>query len=195
MKLKTLSLAAVFTLCSVATGYAADRYEIDPAHSSINFTIKHLVISKVKGNFLQFSGTIMFDEKDINKSSVEVKIATASISTSNPDRDKHLKSADFFDAEKYPEITFKSDKIIKKDNGYLAVGNLNMHGISKKIEIPFTFAGPIKDPWGNTRYGIEGSSTINRQDWKVSWNKAMDNGGVMIGNDVEIVLNVEAFKK
>jgi polyisoprenoid-binding protein YceI len=195
MKLKMLALIMLLTSFLASNSFSADKYEIDPAHSSINFTIKHLVISKVKGNFLQFSGTMMYDEKDITKSSVEVKIATASINTSNPDRDKHLKSTDFFDAEKYPEISFKSDKIIKKDNAYLALGKLNMHGISQKIEIPFTFTGPIKDPWGNTRYGIEGSSTINRQDWKVSWNKVMDNGGVMIGNDVEIALNVEAFKK
>ncbi len=175
--------------------FAADQYTIDPQHTDVGFAVQHLVISNVRGNFTDVSGKILYDEADITKSSVNVTIKTASIDTHNADRDKHLRSPDFFDVTKYPEITFQSRGIEKHGDGYLCIGTLTMHGVSKKIGIPFQITGKIKDPRGNTRIGVEAALTLNRQDFGISWNKAMDNGGLMVGNKVKINLSVEAIQQ
>lgn len=189
--LLTLILATVFF---INFGFAADKYQIDPVHSTIGFSVKHLVISNVKGNFTDFSGVIYLDDKDVKNSRVEVTIKAASINTRNEKRDTHLKSPDFLDVEKYPEITFKSKKIEMTDNGYLIVGDLTIKGTTKEVSFPFTYFGPINDPWGNQRIGVQASLTINRQDFGVSWNKTLDNGGLVVGNDVNIEINIEAVK-
>jgi polyisoprenoid-binding protein YceI len=174
---------------------AADRYEIDPVHTEVGFSVKHLVINNVRGKFNDFSGTILYDENDITKSSVQVSIKAASIDTGVKDRDNDLRSPNFFDVAKYPKLTFQSRSIEKRGDGYVAVGTLTMHGIAKEIALPFTLNGKIKDPWGSERVGFEAGLTINRQDWGINYSKVMDNGGLMVGNDVKIELNVEAVKK
>ena len=176
-------------------GRGMNVYEADLPHSSIAFKISHMVVSKVKGHFNDFSVTIKEDPEDITKSSVAVVIKTASIDTGNERRDNHLRSADFFDAEKYPEITFHSNRIEKKGDKYVAEGTLNMHGVSKEITIPFEITGKIKDPWGNTRAGIEASTKLDRKDYGLNWNKTLDKGGLMVGNEVKIEILLEVVSK
>ena len=194
---RTLIALIVAWTVSVAVprmALSAERYEIDPAHTSIGFAVRHLVINKVRGSFKTFSGEIFYDEKDITKSSVSVTIQAASISTDHQKRDKHLRSPEFFDVERFPLITFRSTRVERRADGYVAVGTLTMHGISREIALPFTLLGRVKDPWGNTRIGVEASLTLNRQDYGVSWSKTMDNGGLVVGNEVRIEINLEAIR-
>lgn len=170
------------------------QYKVDPAHTSISFSVKHMVIATVKGSFSKFEGAITYDEKDLSKWSVKGKIFADSIDTNNSDRDKHLKSPDFFDVKKYPEITFESKNFRKDGDGYISKGIFTMHGVSKEIEIPFKILGKIKDPWGNERIGVEASLKINRQDFGISWNNTLDNGGLIVGNEVQIELSAEFVK-
>jgi polyisoprenoid-binding protein YceI len=187
--------AGFLTLAAAAsTGVAADAYTIDGNHSSIGFTVKHMVVTKVKGGFDEFAGTILYDEKDITKSSVSVTIKTASVDTNTPKRDDDLRSPNFFDATKYPEITFTSRRVEKSGDGYTAVGDLTMHGVTKEIIIPFTIAGTVTDPMGNTRIGLSAHTSLNRQDYGISWSKKLDNGGLVAGDEVEISIEVEAVK-
>ena len=196
MKYKQFVFAAGLGLSLASPVFGADQYAIDPAHTNVGFSVQHLVINRVHGNFTAVSGEILYDEEDVTRSSVKVVIQTASINTNQADRDKHLKSADFFDAEKYPEITFQSTKIEKRDKeGYLCVGTLTMHGVSKEVAIPFEVTGKVKDPRGKTRIGIEANLTLNRLDYGISWNKALEGGGLVVGNSVRIALNVEAIKQ
>ncbi len=176
-------------------GLGMNEYEVDIAHSSISFKISHMVVSKVRGHFNDFSVNIKEDPNDITKSSVAVAIKTASIDTRNEKRDNHLRSADFFDAEKYPEITFQSKRIEKKGDAYAAVGTLDMHGVSKEITISFEITGKLKDPWGNTRAGIEASAKLDRKDYGLNWNKTLDKGGLMVGNEVKIEILLEMVSK
>jgi len=173
---------------------AADQYDLDKAHSSVEFSVKHMVISNVKGSFDEFDGVIKYDQSNIENSSVEMSITVASVDTKNQKRDDHLKSPDFFDADKHQAITFKSTKIMKKDDGYVAAGTLTIHGVSKDVELPFILNGPIQNPWGQTVIGIEIEYQINRKDFGLNWNKTMDNGGVVVGDDVKIEINLEAIK-
>lgn len=174
--------------------FAGEKYQIDPVHSSVGFSVKHMVITNVKGEFNSFSGTVMFDENDISNSSVNVTIDAASIDTDNEKRDGHLKSADFLAVEEYPNITFASRNIKKTDDGYVAVGDLTIRGVTKEVNIPFTVAGPIMDSNGNKRIGANGELTINRQDFGVSWSRTLDSGGLVVGNDVNINLDIQAVK-
>jgi polyisoprenoid-binding protein YceI len=151
-----------------------------------------MVISNVKGGFADVAGVIMYDESDVAKSSVEVTIKTASVNTNNEKRDEHLRSPDFFDADKYPDITFKSKAINKTDDGLALVGILTIKGISKEVTFPFEITGKLTDPWGSVRIGAEAKLKINRQDFGLTWNKALETGGLVVGNDVKIELNVEA---
>lgn len=175
---------------------AADVYAIDPAHSTIGFWVRHLVINNVTGRFKDFNGTINYDAADITKSSVQFTAKVTSIDTAVQQRDDHLRSADFFEVAKYPEMTFKSTKIEKKGkDSFLAHGLFTLKGVSKEIAIPFKVFGPIQDPYKKTRLGVEAALTINRQDYGVSWSKTLDGGGLVVGNDVNIHLNLEAVKQ
>jgi len=195
MRFKSMFLMLLASLFFVSVLFAADVYQIDPAHSSIAFSVRHLVISNVSGKFNEFSGTIFYDEQDFTKSTTQVNITTASIDTDNERRDNHLRGADFFETEKYPAISYKSKRIEKRDNGYVAVGDLFMHGVAKEIEIQFSVVGKIVDPWGKTRIGLEGSATLDRNDFGLTWSQTMDNGGLVLGNKIKITLNVEAVKQ
>jgi polyisoprenoid-binding protein YceI len=186
------AVAAAATLAALPL--TAETYKIDPGHSEVGFTVRHMV-SNVRGRFNDFSGTVEMDAKAPQKSSVEFHIKADSIDTGNADRDKHLKTADFFDAEKFPEITFKSDSVKPTGkNKYDVTGTLTLHGVSKKVTLPVTFLGEAKDPWGGTRAGFETATKLDRKAYGIVWNKAIDNGGVLLGDDVNIDINLETTK-
>jgi polyisoprenoid-binding protein YceI len=174
---------------------AAETYTVDKAHSDAVFTIRHLM-SRVTGRFSDLAGTINIDRAKPEASSVEFKIQTASIDTHEPDRDKHLRSADFFDAEKNPEITFQSSaiKATGKDT-YDVTGTLTIRGVSKQVTLPVTLLGEMKDPRGQEKIGFETSTTLNRKDYGVSWNRALDAGGYILGDDVKVTITLEAGKQ
>jgi len=190
---RKLFAAAVLTTLA-ALPLQAESYKIDPSHSEVGFTIRHMV-SNVRGRFNDFSGTVDMDPKAPQKGSVEFSVKTTSIDTGNADRDKHLRTADFFDVEKYPELTFKSDSVKPAGkNKYNVTGTLTMHGVSKKVTLPVTFNGEGKDPWGNTRAGFETATKLDRKEYGIVWNKAIDNGGVLLGDDVNVSINLETVK-
>lgn len=195
MKIRTLVISFAALLALASPALAADTYQIDPVHSRLGFTVRHLTINNVEGRFMDFSGTVQYDEQDITKSSANVTIKATSVNTENNMRDNDLRSANFFDVTKYPTLTFQSSGVEKQGDGYVLVGTLTMHGVSKPIKIPFTILGKVKDPWGNTRVGLEGSLTINRQDYGINYSKTIDNGGLVVSNEVKIQLNIEAVKK
>jgi polyisoprenoid-binding protein YceI len=193
MQIRKFIVLAMFTLLG-SSMLAADTYTLDKAHTSVGFTVNHLVISHVSGAFRDFDGTISYEPSDVTKSSIDVHIAANSINTGNDRRDNHLRSADFFDVQKFPELTFKSTRIEKKGDGYIAYGPLTIHGVTKNIELPFTIAGTIKDPMGKNHLVAQASLTINRTDYGLTWNRTLESGGVLVGEEVKIDLNVEAVK-
>jgi len=190
---KLLTVVAL-TAAAALPVQAADTYNVDPSHSEAGFQIRHLV-TQVRGKFTDYKGTIQVDPAKMENSSVDFAIKAASIDTGNADRDKHLRGADFFDVEKFPEITFKSKSIkaTGKDQ-YNVTGTFTMHGVSKEITLPVTFGGTVKDPWGNTRAGFSTAATINRKDYGIVWNKALDAGGAMLGEDVKVSIDLETVK-
>lgn len=191
--LKKLSAAALALCLASVAAFAAERYEIDTAHTFVTFSIPHLGINSARGSFRDVTGTIVYDEKDITKSSVEVRIKTASIDTNNEGRDRHLRSADFFDVEKFPEMTFKSRRVERKGKGFVAVGDLTIKGVTKEVSMPFTLSGPVKDPFGGvSRLGVEAGLTIDRRDFQITWSRVLDTGGLFVGNEVRIEIGVEA---
>ena len=191
--MKALTVFAALALAGTAA--AADTYLLDSTHASVGFSVRHLMVSKVAGSFADVSGTVTYDAEDPARSSVSVTIKTASIDTNNDDRDQHLRSADFFDAEKYPEITFVSTSVEAKGDALVVTGKLSMHGTTRLVSIPFTVNGPVKDPWGKTRMGIEGETiTLDRKDFGLTWNKALETGGVAVSDDVKISIDFEAVR-
>jgi polyisoprenoid-binding protein YceI len=194
---KIVSLILILLLLLFGFGLGAENFKADTAHSSLSFTITHMVVSKVRGNFKDFKVDLKYDAKDIEKSSAEVVIKSASINTQNEKRDGHLRSADFFDVEKYPEITFKSTGVKKKGKKYALVGTLTMHGVSKEVTVPFEIMGQMTDPRGSIRLGIEGFTLLNRKDFALNWNRSLDKGGFVLGDQVtvEILLELKNVKK
>jgi len=191
---KTALLTALVLVLGFGTVSAQGTYGIDSSHSSVGFKVRHLV-SKVSGGFNEFDGTIVADVGNLDASSVEFTIQTTSIDTKNEKRDGHLRSADFFDVEKYPEITFKSSKITKIDGDSFAVaGTLTMHGVSKEITLTVDFLGEMT-ALGGTRAGYELTTSLNRKDFGISWNRALDAGGFVLGDDVEISIDLEVIKQ
>lgn len=184
---------AIVLTALAALPLRADTFTIDPAHSEVTFQIRHLV-SQVRGRFNDFTGTIQMDPKNLPASSVEFQIKAASIDTNQADRDKHLRSADFFDVEKFPEITFKSKSIkpAGKDT-YNVTGTLTMHGVSKEVTLPVTYLGQAN--MRGVRAGFATSTTLDRKDYGIVWNRALDNGGGILGDDVKVEINLETVKK
>ena len=194
---RIMILAAVFYAVSLpfGAGVFAETYQIDPGHSTMGFAVKHLMVSIVRGNFTTYSGAIQFDRANPESFNAEVSIDAQSINTNVSDRDKHLKSPDFFDVEKFSTITFKSKKLVPKSDGYDIVGDLTMKGVTKEMTIPVWISGPVKSPMGADVIGLSGEATINRQDFGVSWNKKMDQGGAVVDDNVKIIVEIEAHKK
>jgi polyisoprenoid-binding protein YceI len=192
MKRFILTLAVAI----LAAPLFADTYTVDKVHSEATFNVRHFV-SRVSGKFDDFSGAINGDFSKPEAASVEFTIKTASVDTGVADRDNHLRSADFFDAAKNPEITFKSTSIkpTGTKNLFNVTGNLTMRGVTKQVTLPVELLGSLTDPWGNTRAGFATHTTLNRKDYGINWNKALDNGGFMLSDDVDITINLETVKK
>jgi polyisoprenoid-binding protein YceI len=171
--------------------WAADQYNIDAVHSRVGFAVKHMAVNTVHGRFTDFSGTILYDDKDLAKSAVNVTIKSASINTDNDGRDKDLRSANFLEVEKFPEITFKSKSVEKKADGFVAHGTLTIHGVSKDVDLVFTLGGPLDTGRGKV-LGAEAGLSINRQDYGVAWTRSLAGGELIVSNDVKIEINVEA---
>lgn len=190
--LRTLVLAL-----ALATSVAAATWEVDPAHSSVQFAVRHLMISSVRGELHVFEAKASGDPAAPASATIEATIKAASLDTRNEQRDKHLKSPDFLDVDKFPLITFKSTKIETAGAGKAKVtGDLTLHGVTKEVVLDVEGPTPvIKDPWGNTKAGAHATVRINRKDFGITWNKALDGGGVMVGDEVEITIDVEAAKK
>jgi len=194
MSIHRLFVLAMLTLAAVPA-LAADTLVIDRSHSEAGFQVRHL-FTNVRGRFGAFEGTIAMDPAKPEASSVRFTIDASSIDTDNTDRDKHLRSPDFFDVANHPSITFTSEKIraTGKDR-YAVTGTLTMRGVSKTLTLPVSFLGIGKDPWGNERAGFSTSVTLNRKDFGIHWNKALDNGGVLLGDEVAVTVDLEAVKQ
>lgn len=184
-------------MSTLATPLAATTtWNIDPVHSVAEFKVKHMMISNVKGQFTGVKGSLSLDENDLTKSELEATIVVASINTRDAQRDTHLKSADFFDVEKFPTLSFRSTRVTRSGEGELVVaGDLTIHGVTRKVE--FMVEGPTppaKDPWGNTRLGLSATAKINRKDFGLTWNAALETGGILVGDEVTITLDVQFVK-
>lgn len=193
-------IAAAFSAILVLTFpglVQASSWTIDPQHSYVGFSVRHVMIADVRGSFEKFSGTVEIDDEDITRSKVEVSIDVNSVDTNVDKRDEHLRSPDFFDVAKFPTMTFVSKKIIQSDKDELKItGDLTLHGITREVVLEVD--GPtkeIKDPWGHMRRGASASTKINRKDFGMTWNKSLETGGVTIGDEIKIELEVEMVKK
>jgi polyisoprenoid-binding protein YceI len=175
---------------------ATTTWNIDPAHAQAQFKVKHMMISNVKGEFHSIKGTLNYDSENIANSHVEATIDATTVDTREPQRDAHLKSSDFFDVEKFPTLSFKSTKVTKKGGEELVVaGDLTIHGVTRNVV--FEVEGPtapVKDPWGNTRVGLSATTKINRKDFGLTWNTLLEAGGIAVGEEVSITLDVEFIK-
>src|SRR5438094_10247071 len=185
--------AALAGVLAFSASAATTTWQIDPAHTAAGFAVKHLMISTVRGQFKGIAGTVTWDDQDISKSSIDVTIDASTVDTSEPNRDKDLKSDKFFDVAKYPTITFKSKKIESVSAGKLKIaGDLTIHGVTKEVMLDVEGpTGPVKDPWGNTRVAANAAAKVNRQDFGVKWNATVDGGGVVVGDDVTITIDLE----
>ena len=190
----TAGLAAVLSL---PAGAATSEWKIDPQHTSAQFSVRHMAISTVRGAFSKVTGAILLDDSDITKSTVDVTIDVSTVDTREPDRDKDLRSDKFFDVAHYPSITFKSKRVQQVSTGKLKVtGDLTIHGTTKEVVLDVEGpTPPVKDPWGNVRMAVTATTKVNRQDFGVKWNATLDNGGVVVGDDVNITIDVEMIKQ
>ncbi len=167
------------------------KWNIDPSHSTAEFTVRHLMITNVKGRFGKLEGSVNYDPERPEATTIEATIDATSIDTRDEKRDAHLRSADFFDVEKNPTLTFKSKRVKKTDDGFEAVGDLTMHGITKEVTLEVEGPSEVtKDPWGNQRIGASATTKVNRKDWGLNWNAALETGGVLVGEQVKITLEV-----
>ncbi len=187
---------AIAMLIGTSVAQAA-TFEIDPVHSTVQFSVRHMMVSNVKGTFDKVGGTLNLDEADPSKSTLEATIDVNSINTREPKRDGHLKSPDFFDVAQYPTITFKSKRAAKTADGkYQVTGDLTIHGVTKEVVLDVDGSPKsVTDPMGNIRLGGSAHTKINRKDFGITWSKNLDGGGVMVGDDVDITIEVELVKK
>jgi polyisoprenoid-binding protein YceI len=195
MLIRHVFFLGVTMMIAGATAFGVDVYQVDTQHTTVGFSIRHMVINNVRGSFKDFNGTIEYDGKDPLTIQAVGTIKVASIDTGIQGRDEHLRGPDFFHVTQYPEITFQSERVEKRESGYSLIGKFTMHGVTREITLPFTLSGPVVDPWGKTRIGIETGVTLNRQDYGINWSKTLDNGGLVVGDEVKIEINAEAVKK
>lgn len=182
-------------LLGAAFAYAETaRYDVDLDHSIVEFKVAHMVISKTTGHFKDYTGFIEMDPDAGTVKAIEATIKTASVTTNQEKRDAHLRNPDFFDSEKYPTMAYKMKSYKKSGDGYTAVGDLTLHGVTKEITLTGNLNGVTKDPWGNTRAGFTAEGTVNRKDFGMVWNKALDSGGLVVGDEVLIKLDIECIK-
>ncbi len=170
-------------------------WNIDTTHSGINFSVRHMVVSKVRGKFADWHGSVTINEEDPTLSSVEVVIQAASIDTGVADRDQHLRSPDFLDAARYPEIAFKSTRVERaKGDTFAVVGDLTLHGVTRQVRLDVESGGQAKDPWGNQRAGYTARAKLDRKDFGLQWNQVLETGGVLVGERLDIEIELEAVK-
>jgi polyisoprenoid-binding protein YceI len=194
-KMKKTGITLLALILSAGLWAQTTKWQFDNAHTSIEFAIDHMVISEVTGKFSDFNGTVMSNGDAFEKAMIDFNIAVANIKTENTDRDDHLRGPDFFDVEKYPEITFKSTDFKKlSDKKYLLTGDLFMHGVTKKVDLEVSFGGIMTDPWGNTKAGFKLTGKINRKDFGLTWNKTLEAGGLLVGEEVSITARVQLVK-
>jgi polyisoprenoid-binding protein YceI len=184
------------TLATPNASTATSLWKIDPVHSNAQFKVKHMMISNVKGEFTAVNGTLRLNDNDSTRSHVEASIDASSINTRDPQRDAHLKSPDFFNVEQFPTLTFKSTRISKKgDDRYSVEGELTIHGVTRNVVLEAEdVSAPAKDPWGNTRIGLSATARINRKDFGLTWNSTLETGGLLVGDEVAITLDVQFIK-
>ncbi len=193
--MKEVVTAVIAWVLILAATSNADNWSVDVAHSSIGFSVRHMVVAKTTGKFNDFEGTVQFDGKNIEKGSASIAAQVASIDTDDQKRDDHLRSADFFDVEKYPSMSFKSKKVVKGEgNEFQLVGDLTIKDVTKEVTFDCEFHGLVTDPMGNTRAGFSAETSIDRQDFNVKWNKTLDAGGLVVGNEVTVNLEIELVK-
>ncbi|RHW42562.1 polyisoprenoid-binding protein [Neobacillus notoginsengisoli] len=174
---------------------AKTKWAIDPVHSSVDFSVRHMMIANVKGTFQSFDATVVADPSDLTNAEISFTIDAASIDTRNEDRDNHLRSADFFDAEQHPKITFNATDIKKTDEGeYDVTGGLTIRGVTRPQTFVVVYEGSGKDPWGNEKAGFSGTGSINRADYGLTWNAALETGGVLVGDKIKISFEIQAAK-
>lgn len=190
---KFLVLAGVAALIA-GQPLVADDYQVDQAHTNVGFRVAHMVIAKTTGSFNDFDASFHFDPMDMSSFSLTATIQADSIDTNNGQRDNHLRSADFFDVANHPEITFQSTAISMMDDGYVVTGDLTIRGMTKEIELPITITGPVEIR-GNNVIGVSGRATIDRHDFGVSWSRSLDNGGLVVANEVEIEIDAEFMSR
>ena len=188
-------LAAVSVIAATAVAQTS-TWNIDPNHSTAQFTVRHLAISNVSGNFTKVTGTVQFNDKDITQSTVNAVIDAASVDTRVPDRDKDLRGANFLDVEKYPTLEFKSKRFVNNGGKLQMVGDLTLHGTTREVTLDVDGPTPeLNDPWGNVRRGFSASTTINRKDYGVVWNNTLKTGEAVVGDNVKIQIDIEIVKK
>ena len=171
------------------------NWNIDAVHSGINFSVRHMVVSKVRGHFAKYTGVVRIDEDDLTRSTVEATIDASSIDTGAPQRDEHLRSADFFDVEKFPELRFRTQRIEKHgDDRYRLLGQLTIRDVTREISLDVEYGGRGKDPWGNERIGFTAKASLDRKDFGLEWNQVLEAGGVLVGDRVDIELEVQATR-
>ena len=174
---------------------ATTKWTIDSTHSEIGFKVKHMMFTNVSGKFDSYEGVIETEENDFSTAKVSFSAAINSINTSNSDRDNHLKSGDFFDAENFPNLTFVSSSFSKvNEHSYELIGTLTIKGTSKEVKLPVEFSGLMQDPWGNTKVGLNIEGKINRKDWGLNWNAALETGGVLVGEEVKLIIELQLVK-
>jgi polyisoprenoid-binding protein YceI len=197
--ISAVALAALVPATIAGPALAAEtssavEWTIDPTHTRVGFTVPHMVVSEVDGAFREYSGKVLLDEKDLTKSKVELTIQVASVDTGVPDRDKHLRNGDFFDAEKHPTITFKSTKVTKAGKAFKITGDMTIRGVTKSVTLDATLSEAVTSPWGKQVRGAKITGKLNRLDYGVSWNKALDKGGIAVGNEVTLEVKTEINK-
>ncbi len=191
--LKTALVLATASAALASGAYAQDTYTIDNTHAHIGFEIPHMVISNVKGAFNEYEASLTL--KDDKLQSAEATLQVSSIDTKNKKRDEHLKSGDFFDAKGFPAITFKSTGVSQKAGKHILTGDLTIRDVTKSVNLTYILKGPVKDPWGNTKVGLEAGTIINRKDFGLTWSKALESGGLVVGNAVTLKMDMEFAKQ
>jgi polyisoprenoid-binding protein YceI len=192
-KMRALAFTALSLL--VATPVFAANYKIDSDHSQVGFKVKHLAISNVTGNFAEFSGTFSFDPKDMKSAKTEAQIAIKSVSTAQAKRDEHLRGDDFFSAEKFPQMKFVSKEVLPMGSETFKLkGDLTIRGVTKPVELDVSYTGAAKDPWGNERAAFSATGKISRADFGLTWNKALETGGMVVGDEVTLTIDIEGTK-
>lgn len=171
-------------------------WQIDSAHSLVEFSVRHMMISTVRGRFERFGGVVDFDEKDPTNAIIDIEIEAASINTNEPQRDGHLRSADFFDVENYPTMRFRSTRVEKVDGRHgRIIGDLTIKDVTKEVVLEATYAGVAKSPWGGSSVGASATTVINREDWGLTWNQTLETGGVLVGKEIKIAIELELVKQ